>query len=56
MTRSLGDGYELDDDVARVDVDALHAYLAGESYWAKGRPRETVERLVREAARATRRT
>ena len=51
MTRSLGDGYELDDDVARVDVGAVHAFLANESYWAKGRARETVERLVREAAR-----
>ena len=51
VTRSLPDGYELDDDPERVDVDAVHAYLAGESYWAKGRPRETVERLVREAAR-----
>jgi GNAT superfamily N-acetyltransferase len=51
MTRSLGDGYELDDDPARVDVDAVHAYLAGESYWAKGRSHETVERLVGEAGR-----
>ena len=51
VTRSLPDGYELDDDPERVDVDVVHAYLAGESYWAKGRPRETVERLVREAAR-----
>ncbi len=51
MTRALGDGYELDDDPGRVDVDAVHAYLANESYWAKGRARETVDRLVREAAR-----
>jgi len=51
LTRRLPDGYELDDDPARVDVDAVHAYLAGESYWAKGRSRETVDRLVREASR-----
>jgi predicted N-acetyltransferase YhbS len=51
MRRPLGDGYELDDDPARVDVDAVHDYLANESYWAEGRSRETVERLVREAAR-----
>jgi GNAT superfamily N-acetyltransferase len=51
MIRSLGDGYELDDDPARVDVDAVHDYLANESYWAEGRSRGTVERLVREAAR-----
>jgi ribosomal protein S18 acetylase RimI-like enzyme len=49
--RALPDGFELDDDPARIDVDAVHAYLAEESYWARGRPRETVERLLREAAR-----
>jgi GNAT superfamily N-acetyltransferase len=51
MQRTLADGYELDDDPGRVDVDAVHRYLSEESYWAAGRPRETVERLVREAAR-----
>jgi GNAT superfamily N-acetyltransferase len=51
MIRELGDGYELDDDPARIDVDAVHDYLANESYWAEGRPREIVERLVREASR-----
>ena len=51
MTRDLGDGYELDNDPARVDMAAVHRYLAGESYWAKDRPYETVERLVREADR-----
>jgi GNAT superfamily N-acetyltransferase len=51
MIRPLDGGYELDDDPARVDVDAVHDYLANESYWARGRSRETVERLVREATR-----
>jgi GNAT superfamily N-acetyltransferase len=51
VRRELDDGFELDDDRARVDVDAVHAYLAFESYWAQGRPRETVARLVREAER-----
>ncbi len=51
MRRELGDGIELDDDASRVDVDAVHDYLANESYWAEGRPREVVERLVREAQR-----
>ena len=51
MRRDLGSGIELDDDPARIDVDAVHDYLANESYWAKGRPREVVERLVREAQR-----
>jgi predicted N-acetyltransferase YhbS len=51
MIRRLEGGYELDDDPARVDVDAVHGYLANHSYWAEGRSRETVERLVREATR-----
>ena len=51
MRRELGGGIELDDDPTRIDVDAVHDYLANESYWAKGRPREVVERLVREAQR-----
>jgi predicted N-acetyltransferase YhbS len=51
MIRRLEGGYELDDDPARVDVDAVHDYLANHSYWAEGRSRETVERLVREATR-----
>ena len=51
MIRGLPGGYELDDDPSRVDVDAVHDFLANQSYWAKGRPRETVERLVREATR-----
>jgi GNAT superfamily N-acetyltransferase len=51
MQRELEGGFELDDDPERVDVEAVHEYLAAESYWAAGRPRETVERLVRDAAR-----
>lgn len=42
---------EFDDDPGRIDVDAVHDYLANESYWAKGRPRDVVERLIREAQR-----
>ena len=49
--RRLDGGIELDDDPSRVDVDAVHDFLANVSYWAEGRPRETVERLVREAQR-----
>ena len=51
MRRLLPEGYELDDDAGRVDLDAVHDFLALHSYWAAGRPRETVERLVREATR-----
>jgi GNAT superfamily N-acetyltransferase len=51
MRRELPGGYELDDDPARIDVDAVHRYLSKEAYWALGRSRETVEALVRRAAR-----
>jgi GNAT superfamily N-acetyltransferase len=51
VRRALGDGYELDDDKARIDLVAVHRYLSEESYWAKGRPldvqREFVEAAVR---------
>ena len=46
MKRDLGDGYELDDDRSRIDRDAVHAYLGGESYWAKGRTRERQDALI----------
>lgn len=29
-----------------MDVDAVHAYLAGESYWARGIPRAVVARAI----------
>ena len=51
MRRQLDDGFELDDDPARVDVAELHRFLSTESYWAKGRRFETVEHLVRESRR-----
>ena len=51
MRRDLADGIELDDDPSRIDVDAVHDFLSNHAYWATGRPRETVERTVREASR-----
>ena len=50
MRRALGGGYELDDDPARIDRDAVHAYLA-RSYWAEGRSREVQDALIDGAAR-----
>jgi GNAT superfamily N-acetyltransferase len=47
----LSDGYELDDDPARIDRVVVHAYLSGESYWAAGRPREVMDELIVTAAR-----
>ena len=46
MGRSLENGYELDDDPLRLDRDAVHAYLCGVSYWAKGRTRERQDELI----------
>jgi GNAT superfamily N-acetyltransferase len=46
VKRDLADGYELDDDRTRIDRDAVHAYLGGESYWAKGRTRERQDQLI----------
>jgi GNAT superfamily N-acetyltransferase len=42
MLRELADGYELDDDPRRIDVDAVHRFLSEESYWAKGRAHSMV--------------
>ena len=51
MRRDLGNGYELDDDPGRIDRNAVHRYLGGESYWAKGRAREVQDALVDNATR-----
>ena len=51
MRRELPGGYELDDDRTRIDREAVHAYVSGESYWAKGRPRETMDSLIESAQR-----
>lgn len=40
------DGYEVDDDPARLDLDLIHRWLSTDAYWALGRPREKVERAV----------
>jgi GNAT superfamily N-acetyltransferase len=51
VKRALEDGYELDDDPARIDRDAVHGYLSGESYWALGRSREVQDALIDNAER-----
>ena len=51
MTRDLPGGFILDDDPARIDRAEVHRFLSEESYWAAGRPRETVDRLVHTAQR-----
>jgi len=49
--RKLPGGLELDDDPARIDVAAVHHFLAEDSYWARGRAQPVVEGLVRGATR-----
>ena len=39
------DGYEIDDDPARLDLDVVHGFVT-ESYWAGGVPRDVVARSV----------
>jgi GNAT superfamily N-acetyltransferase len=51
VKRELGDGFELDDDPARIDIDAVFDFLSKDAYWAEGRPRELVERMIRAAQR-----
>lgn len=40
------DGYTISDDPARLDLDVVHRYLSSDSYWARGLPREILERSV----------
>jgi ribosomal protein S18 acetylase RimI-like enzyme len=51
VKRDLGDGYELDDDRSRIDRAAVHAYVGGASYWAKGRSREVQDELIERSER-----
>jgi GNAT superfamily N-acetyltransferase len=51
VIRELGDGLQLDDDKERIDVAEVHRFLSEDAYWAIGRSRETVERLISEASR-----
>ncbi len=50
MRREVAPGVELDDHRERIDIVVLHGYLS-EQYWALGRPLETMQHLVRDAAR-----
>jgi GNAT superfamily N-acetyltransferase len=51
VKRALPGGFELDDDPARVDLDAVWAFLSTEAYWGRERSRNEVERQVGEASR-----
>jgi GNAT superfamily N-acetyltransferase len=51
VRRELPRGFELDDDPARIDPDAVWAFLSTEAYWGRERTREFVERQLRESTR-----
>lgn len=40
------DGYRLTTDRRLLDVDAVHAYLTEESWWARGMTRDRLERAI----------
>jgi ribosomal protein S18 acetylase RimI-like enzyme len=51
VKRALPDGFELDDDVRRVDRAAVHDFICNHSYWAAGRGRERQDELIDRSAR-----
>jgi GNAT superfamily N-acetyltransferase len=51
VRRRLDGGYDLDDDPARIDADAVWAFLSTEAYWGRERSRADLERQLREATR-----
>lgn len=45
-TAELDGGYQLSTDHGRLDLPVIADFLSNESYWAKGRPTETVSRSI----------
>ncbi len=46
------DGYEFDDDPARIDVEAVWRFLSPHAYWGRWRSKTDVAKQVRGAWRA----
>lgn len=46
MALTLPGGFELDSDPARLDLEAIHAFISEESYWGRGRTRERVRATI----------
>jgi GNAT superfamily N-acetyltransferase len=38
--------YVISTDPSRLDRDLVHAFLSEQSYWARGRPRDVLERAI----------
>ena len=51
MADVIREGFELDDDPARVDPDVVWRYLADWSYWGRGRSREFVVQTIEQSYR-----
>jgi GNAT superfamily N-acetyltransferase len=51
VRRELSGGFELDDDRTRIDIDAVHAFITGESYWGAGRSLELLRRAIEGSSR-----
>ncbi|KJS59441.1 GNAT family N-acetyltransferase [Streptomyces rubellomurinus] len=47
MITRRGDGYEIDTELDRIDLDLVHHWLSADAFWALGRSRETVEQAAR---------
>lgn len=47
MINRSEDGYEVDTDPDRLDIELVHHWLSTDAYWALGRSRETVEQSIR---------
>ena len=43
----VSDGpYRINTDISKLDVNIVHKYLSEESYWAKGIPKDVVEKAI----------
>ena len=51
MKKQLKEGYELDDDPARIDRDVVHRFISEVSYWGFRRERPVMDGLIDRAAR-----
>jgi GNAT superfamily N-acetyltransferase len=41
------DGYTISTDQSRIDIQTIHEYLSQQSYWAVGRPLDTVQHSIK---------
>jgi GNAT superfamily N-acetyltransferase len=51
VRRRLQGGFELDDDRARVQLDAVHEFISRCSYWGRGRSRTVTAAAIAGSAR-----